>query len=106
MKYVDWVQRVLQATEELTRADAQARLIGVPCAEVLGRLGGPSDPSSPAFHESPELSALANAVRDLDRLRLVEPGSADSPMVRLTQEGRRLATQSLRSIWPEIFAIY
>jgi hypothetical protein len=73
---------------------------------VLGRLGGPSDPSSPAFHESPELSAFGDAVMDLDRLGLVEPGTARSPMVRLTQEGRRLAAESLRTIWPEIFAIY
>ena len=29
VKYVDWVQRVLQAAGKLTRADAQARLIGV-----------------------------------------------------------------------------
>jgi hypothetical protein len=106
MKYVDWVQRVLQTTGELTRADAQARLIGVPRDQVLGRLGGPSDPSSPAFHESPELSALGDAVMDLDRLGLVEPGSVRSPMVRLTQEGRRLAAQSLRSIWPQVFTIY
>jgi len=44
VKYVDWVQRVLQAAGELTRADAQARLIGVAQEQVLGRLGGPSDP--------------------------------------------------------------
>jgi hypothetical protein len=106
MKYVDWLQRVLHTTGELTRADAQARLIGVPRDQVLGRLGGPSDPSSPAFHESPEFSALGDAVMDLDRLGLVESGSVRSPMVRLTQEGRRLAAQSLRSIWPEVFAIY
>jgi hypothetical protein len=91
VKYVDWVQRVLQAAEELTRADAQARLIGVAQEQVLGRLGGPSDPSLPAFHESPELSAFGDAVVDLDRLGLVEPGSMRSRMVRLTQEGRRLA---------------
>jgi hypothetical protein len=106
VKYVDWVQRVLQAAGELTRADAQARLIGVAQEQVLGRLGGPSDPSLPAFHESPELSALGDAVVDLDRLGLVEPGSVRSRMVRLTQEGRRLAAQSLRSIWPQVFAIY
>jgi len=106
MKYVDWIQRVLQTTGELTRADAQARLIGVPRDQVLGRLGGPADPFSPAFHESPELSAFGDAVMDLDRLRLVEPGSVRSPMVRLTQEGRRLAAQSLRSIWPQVFTIY
>ena len=53
MKYVEWVQRVLQATKELTRADSQARLVGVPWDQVLGRLGGPSDASSPAFHQSP-----------------------------------------------------
>jgi hypothetical protein len=106
MKYVDWVQRVLQATGELTRADAQARLIGVPWAQVLGLLGGPSDPASPAFHQSPEFSALGDAVMDLDRLGLVEPGGADSLWVRLNQEGRRLAAQSLRSIWPDVFAIY
>jgi Putative DNA-binding domain len=106
MRYVDWVDRVLQVTGELTRADAQARLIGVPRDQVLGRLGGPSDPSSPAFHESPELSALGDAVMDLDRLGLVEPGSTTSAMVRLTQEGRRLAAQSLRTIWPQIFTIY
>jgi hypothetical protein len=91
VKYVDWVQRVLQAAGELTRADAQARLIGVAQEQVLGRLGGPSDPSLPAFHESPELSAFGDAVVDLDRLGLVEPGSMRSRMVRLTQEGRRLA---------------
>jgi Putative DNA-binding domain len=91
VKYVDWVQRVLQAAGELTRADAQARLIGVAQEQVLGRLGGPSDPSLPAFHESPELSAFGDAVVDLDRLGLVEPGSVRSRMVRLTQEGRRLA---------------
>jgi hypothetical protein len=106
MKYVDWIQNVLQTTGELTRADAQARLIGVPWAKVLGQLGGPSDPSSPAFHQSPQFEALGDAVKDLDRLGLVEPGSADSLWVRLTQEGRRLATQSLRSIWPQVFAIY
>jgi Putative DNA-binding domain len=106
MKYVDWVQRVLQATGELTRADAQARLVGVPWDQVLSRLGGPSDASSPAFHESPEFEALGDAVKDLDRLGLVEPGSVGSLWVRLTQDGRRLAVQSLRSIWPEIFAIY
>jgi Putative DNA-binding domain len=106
MKYVEWVQRVLQATEELTRADSQARLVGVPWDRVLGRLGGPSDASSPAFHESPEFEALADAVKDLDRLGLVEPGSVGSLSVRLTQKGRRLAVQSLRSIWPQVFAIY
>ena len=106
MKYVDWVQRVLQATEELTRADVQARLVGVPWDQVLGRLGGPSDASSPAFHQSPQFEALADAVKDLDRLGLVEPGSVGSLSVRLTQEGRRLAVQSLRSIWPQVFAIY
>jgi hypothetical protein len=90
MKYVDWVERVLQVTGELIRADAQARLIGVPRAQVLGRLGGPSDPSLPAFHQSPEFSALGDAVVDLDRLGLVEPGGADSLWVRLNQEGRRL----------------
>lgn len=106
MKYVDWVQRVLQATGELTRADAQARLVGVPWDQVLGRLGGPSDASSPAFHQSPQFEALADAVKDLDRLGLVEPGSVGSLSVRLTQEGRRLAVQSLRSMWPQVFAIY
>jgi hypothetical protein len=43
---------------------------------------------------------------DLDRLGLVEPGSVGSLWVRLTQEGRRLAAQSLRLIWPQVFAIY
>jgi Putative DNA-binding domain len=106
MKYVDWVQRVLQATGELTRADAQARLVGVPWAQVLGRLGGPHDASSPAFHQSPQFEALADAVKDLDQLGLVEPGSVGSLWVRLTQQGRQLAVQSLRSIWPQVFAIY
>jgi Putative DNA-binding domain len=106
MRYVDWVQRVLQATGELTRADAQARLVGVPRDQVLGLLGGPSDASLPAFHESPEFEALGDAVKDLDRLGLVEPGSVGSLWVRLTQDGRRLAVQPLRSNWPEIFAIY
>jgi hypothetical protein len=50
MKYVELVRRVLQATEELTRADSQARLVGVPWDRVLGLLGGPSDASSPALH--------------------------------------------------------
>jgi hypothetical protein len=106
MRYVDWVDRVLQATGELTRRDAQARLIGVPRDQVLGRLGGPSDASSPAFHQSPQLEALADAVNDLGRLGLVEPGNAGAHWVRLTQDGRQLAAQSLRSIWSQVFAIY
>jgi hypothetical protein len=106
MKYVEWVERVFQATEELARADAEARLVGVSWAQVLGQLGGPSDASSPSFHQSPQFEALADAVKDLDRLGLVEPGSVGSLWVRLTQEGRRLALQSLRSIWPRVFAIY
>jgi len=44
--------------------------------------------------------------KHLDRLGLVEPGSVGSLWVRLTQDGRRLAAQSLRSVWPEILAIY
>ncbi len=106
MKYVDWVDRVLQASGELTRADADARLIGVPWDQVLRRLGWPSDPSSPIPPQSPQFEALGDVVMDLSRLGLVERGGAGSPWVRLTQEGRRLAAQSLRSIWPEIFAIY
>ncbi len=105
MKYVDWVERVLQATGELTLADADARLVGVPEGQVLGRLGSPSDPSSAAFRESPEFDALGDAVMDLRRLGLVEPGSVGSSWVRLTHKGRRLAAQSLRSAWPEIFAV-
>jgi hypothetical protein len=78
----------------------------VPWDQVLGRLGGPSDASSPAFHQSPQFEALEDAVKDLDRLRLVEPGIVGSLSVRLTQEGRRLAVRSLRSIWPQALAIY
>ena len=91
MKYVDWVEGVLQATGELTRADADARLVGVPWDQVLGRLGWPPHPSSPASRQSPQFSALGDAVMDLDRLGLIEPGSVKPPWVRLTQEGRRLA---------------
>jgi hypothetical protein len=104
MKYLDWVQSIFQITGELTRADAQARLMGVRQDELLGRLG--VDPFSPGFYESPERFALGHAVIELVQLGLLEPSSASSSMVRLTQEGRRLTGQSLRSIWPEIFTIY
>src|SRR6266498_4808133 len=90
MKYVDWVDRVLQASGELTRADADARLIGVPWDQVLRRLGWPSDPSSPIPPQSPQFEALGDVVMDLSRLGLVERGG-DRKSTRLNSSHVRIS---------------
>lgn len=103
MKYVDWVERVLGAV--LATADeGQAVLIGAPFARVAEALG--LDGTSPEFERSREAGALVDALIDLRDLGILEDTRGFPQHARLTQEGRRLAAGSLRSLWADIAATF
>jgi hypothetical protein len=103
VKFVDWVERVGRAAaQEYTAPDTQ-RLIGVPIARVAARLGLDGAPDQPGFTQRPEVQALLGAVGELCRLGLADSGRAVPRLsVKLTSEGRRLATVSLSAGWSQI----
>jgi Putative DNA-binding domain len=98
MKYVDWLEQVLQGLMAAVAADPQARLVGVRFSTLQQQLTGD------ASAESPAAVALGDAVRDLERLGLASMRNRGS--VELTQNGKELANQSLRSTWPTIQQLY
>jgi len=103
VKYVDWVERVGRAAAQEYAAPDTQRLIGVQIGRVAARLGLDGGPDQPGFTQRPEYQALVRAVGDLRRLGLADPSrSTPTLSVKLTSEGRRLATVSLREGWPQI----
>ena len=101
MDYLDWIERVLHASAEAIRGDHNARLIGVPVWEVAKRLDLGVDPMGPDFHGSDERLAILDALDDLEQLGLAE--DSDGFLVKLSDEGRKGATASLRPSWPTLF---
>jgi hypothetical protein len=103
VKYIDWVERVGRAAAEEYVSPGVERSAGVGVGRVLERLGLKGDPSVPGFLEESGYRALLPAIGDLVSLGLVEePRGHPLLRLRLTREGRRLATTSLRMVWPQI----
>ena len=97
MKYVDWVEQVLNGLVDAVAADSAARIVGVAESQLQQRILDQEAPTEPGTE------ALRDAVQDLERLGLA---SRRGHWIELTQAGRQLAAQSLRTLWPEIMGIY
>lgn len=98
MKYVDWVERVLQATVELVAASDQAHLVGL--REIAQHL------SNGASVAADELEGAAwTAVEDLVALGLLEAESIH--WIKITQQARKVRHgASLRTTWPQIVRVF
>ena len=95
--YVDWVEQVLKGLVDAVAAEPEARIVGIAEWQLQQRLLGQQT--------STELvtEALRDALRDLERFGLASRGGL---RIKLTQAGRELAAESLRTLWPEIMGIY
>ncbi|MGH7213616.1 MAG: ATP-binding protein [Tepidisphaeraceae bacterium] len=105
MEYVDWVERVLRETAAAVGADRDARLSGVAIWDVARRLDLGIDAMAPEFHASDQRMAIIQAIDDLSDLGLATSATETGNYyhIKLTDEGRRGHTASLRASWPKIF---
>lgn len=101
MKYVDWVQAVASAFIVRWKASAPSTR-GVRISQILEELNLPA--------EDDASEAVRAAMGDLMALGLMADAGTtigpDGAIWKPTQEGRKLATQPLRSSWPAIFEIH
>ena len=95
--YVDWVERVLEGLVDAVAAEPEARIVGVVEWQLQQRL------LDQQANTELVTEALRDALRDLERFGLsIRRGLR----IKLTQAGRELAAESLRTLWPEIMGIY
>jgi hypothetical protein len=92
MKYVDWVERVLRAAVEAFDA---GNGLATDEQEIAAQLGGDHDEIA---------EALGDALRDLDRLGLLDVRSRLD--IRLMPEARKIRVASLSTTWPSILKIW
>lgn len=94
MKYVEWVERVLDYMGEASKGPGWGGGGGeVARMSIAGALGVQNDEATEAVYQ---------ATTDLMAIGLVE--SADNLFIRLTQLGRQAIAEGLRSAWPDITA--
>lgn len=90
MKYVDWVEHVLLGLRDAKAAQASPSIYL--SDEALAEHLGVAD-------KERGVEAVRDALRDLERLSAVETPNYYN--VLLTSEGKRLAKQSMRALWPK-----
>lgn len=89
MKYVDWVEAVLRATVQVKTEASPGLMVGMP--QIAAHLG---------FDYDTAREALGDALRDLDRISLVEWKSEHQ--VEITQKARKITVAPLSTSWPTI----
>lgn len=101
MKYVDWVDRVLNAAARHCASSDEAALYGMNVGELVPLLGFGDAASQPGFMDGDLSEAVQDALQDLDDLGLV--AEATQWRVRLTREGLKATDISLARSWHRIF---
>lgn len=92
MKYVDWVERILRATVE---AFDNGNGFSTDEEEIAAQLG----------HDREEIAeALADALRDLERLGLLDVRNRLD--VRLLPEARKIRVTTLATTWPSFVDVW
>ena len=105
MDYVDWVERVLDATVRAWRdADANKKLIGIKIQDV-GPAFGYDDSVALADSSGSKLAeALRDALKDLADMGLVE--QEHGRYYKVTSEGVKYPEATLSTAWPQIISWY
>jgi len=101
MKYVDWVDRVLNASAQLAARDDNAAIFGLQTLQLPAALGFGEVASQPGFTDGPLWDALHDALKDLDALGLIEDN--DVWHVKLSREGLKATDLSISTEWHRIF---
>lgn len=104
MDYVDWVNEVMRGfVKAWQESDANAKLVGISIHEIVQALGFKIDTRTPDFDRTKLAEAVRDALRDLDRMGLIEE---DYRYYLLTQEGIKFPVADLSTAWPQIMRIH
>jgi hypothetical protein len=108
MDFVDWAEKVMQATAVTWKAlDTPRRQFNGVSAEAVARALNiyAEGPDPMEFLRSKPGEAVLDALRELERLGLVE-GGVERFHYKLTQEGRKFPDVSLSAAWGQIFRVH